>query len=181
MASKKALAHRLFTASNRLLFNNNGESRTIRRFLHRRGDFSPAPSTFTRSLIPQLPVGLGNVIREQLAGGAVSRKRISLDGLMKPPEVEVEAEAGELKGLTVEETRKLVRLTEVVRMKRKLKEIPRKWITYREFVEICEEDCLDGDENYGVQLAKRLDDSGAVIVLGNLVFLDPEQVIFLFL
>lgn len=99
----------------------------------------------------------------------VSRDRILLDGL-KPPA------AGELDGLTVEETRKLVRLAEVVRMKRKLKEIPTSRITYREFVRICGEDNSDGDEDYGVELAKRLDESGAVIVLGNDVFLHPEQV-----
>lgn len=180
MASRKTLARRLFNASNRLFFRNSaagksnnlpldpGDHAISRRFLHRRPNFPP-PSTFTRSL-PPLPVGFGNVM-EQL----VSRDRILLDGLKPPTPAQIPAE---LEGLTVEETRKLVKLTEVVRLKRKLKEIPRSWITYQEFVRICGEDCADnnGDnENYGVELAKRLDHSGAVIVLGNFVFLDPEQ------
>ncbi|KAL0543002.1 hypothetical protein IC582_018088 [Cucumis melo] len=179
MASKKALPRRLFNAANRLLFRNSpnprphisnnlpldpGDHGIFRRFLHRKPNFPP-PSTFTRSL----PVGLGNVM-EQL----FSRDRILLDGL-KPPTTAPASVPSELEGLTVEETRKLVKLTEVVRLKRKLKEIPRSWITYQEFVRICGEDCWDDNEEYGVELAKRLDHSGAVIVLGNLVFLDPEQ------
>ncbi|KAG7034389.1 Calcium uniporter protein 2, mitochondrial, partial [Cucurbita argyrosperma subsp. argyrosperma] len=172
MASTKTLARRLFNASNRLFYNTSanklpldpGDHGIFRRFLHQRPNFSP-PSTFTRSL-PSLPIGFGNAMEH-----LVSRDRILLDGL-KPPA----PAPGELDGLTVEETRKLVRLAEVVRMKRKLKEIPTSRITYREFVRICGEDNSDGDEDYGVELAKRLDESGAVIILGNVVFLHPEQI-----
>lgn len=162
MASFKTLAHRIFR-------NSTIRRTTIptaaaldpgdrRRFLHPirpNNNFHPPATSF-----PPPAVGLRNLMEKM-----TSRERILLDGLVAPAPA-----------ISVEETRKLVRLVEVVRLKTKLKEISRSCITYQEFVRICGEDCSDGDENYGAELAKRLDDSGAVIVLGNLVFLHPEQV-----
>ncbi|KAL9666049.1 hypothetical protein QQ045_000371 [Rhodiola kirilowii] len=53
----------------------------------------------------------------------------------------------------------------------KLGWIRESWITYEKFVDICSEDC--GKEGLGV--VKILDQSGAVIVLGDMVFLHPQQ------
>ena len=60
-------------------------------------------------------------------------------------------------------------------MRQKLSEIPRDWISYSEFVEICKESC-GGNLEQGLGFAKTLDESGSVIVLGNAVFLRHHQV-----
>ncbi|CAK7339510.1 unnamed protein product [Dovyalis caffra] len=49
------------------------------------------------------------------------------------------------------------------------------WISYSEFVRVCSEGCSNLE--YGIRVAKSLDESGTVVVLGNLVLLRPEQVL----
>ena len=61
------------------------------------------------------------------------------------------------------------------KLKVKLREIPKTSISYSEFVRICVEGCKNEDQ--GAEFAKMLDESGNVIVLGNVVFLRPEQVL----
>ena len=62
------------------------------------------------------------------------------------------------------------------KLKAKLREIPKSSISYSEFVRVCVQGCENEDQ--GAEFAKMLDDSGNVIVLGNVVFLRPEQVPF---
>ncbi|TKY57744.1 Calcium uniporter protein 4 [Spatholobus suberectus] len=60
------------------------------------------------------------------------------------------------------------------KVKAKLRNVPESSIPYSEFLRICVESCENRDQ--GAEFAKILDDSGNVIVLGNAVFLRPEQV-----
>ncbi|KAL5557232.1 hypothetical protein UlMin_039468 [Ulmus minor] len=102
---------------------------------------------------------------------SIGYARIRLDGLA-PPQVEASPEARI--GLTVQEAKKLLRVAQLEAVKSRLREMEKSWISYSEFVRICGEGCLNPDE--GRSVAKMLDESGTVIVLGNAVFLKPELV-----
>ncbi|CAH2046700.1 unnamed protein product [Thlaspi arvense] len=85
-------------------------------------------------------------------------------------------EATAVKGLTVSETKKLLRIYQTEKVKARLREIPKSSISYWEFVQICCESCGNNDEQ-GSQMAKSLDHSGSVVVLGDIVFLHPHQIV----
>ncbi|KAL9675187.1 hypothetical protein QQ045_003388 [Rhodiola kirilowii] len=133
------------------------------RLLHKRAGFQPEVRVF--------PVidGLMEKLRMMDAG----RERIRLDGLIRPSPspVVVDEIRDPVEGLSVEDARKLLRLAQLESVKMKLGGIKESWMTYEKFVDICSEDC--GKEGLGV--AKILDQSGAVIVLGDMVFLHPQQ------
>uniref|UniRef100_A0A151UDW8 Uncharacterized protein n=1 Tax=Cajanus cajan TaxID=3821 RepID=A0A151UDW8_CAJCA len=48
---------------------------------------------------------------------------------------------------------------------------------YSELVRLCSEHCSDEDQ--ALNVAKMFDDSASVIIIGDVVFLRPEQVNFL--
>ncbi|XP_010530281.1 PREDICTED: calcium uniporter protein 4, mitochondrial [Tarenaya hassleriana] len=155
----------------------NGQSRGfLRRFLHR-------PVAANVSDFLSLPVG--ERLRERLTGLDSDRNRIrrQIEALTLPPppppsmssenEIPETGDTVSGSGLTVSETKKLLRMYQVEKMKARLREIPKSSVTYWEFVQICSQGC--GSDEQGLELAKSLDDSGNVIVLGDLVFLRPEQ------
>ena len=76
--------------------------------------------------------------------------------------------------VTIEDARKLLKVAQVEMLKAKLRQTRKSCITFSEFIAICAEHCSDQDQ--AVEIAKMLDDSAAVIVLGDVVFLRPEQV-----
>ncbi|XP_011017292.1 PREDICTED: calcium uniporter protein 4, mitochondrial-like [Populus euphratica] len=130
----------------------------FRRFLHRRA-------------VSQFPEFMSMPVGEKLREKLISGDRLHLDGLTRPEEIAGEANKF---GISVENAKKILRFSLVEKLKAKLREIPRGSICYSEFVKICVDEC--GNEGQGVELAKLLDQSGNVIVLGNIVFLRPEQV-----
>ncbi|XP_009762036.1 calcium uniporter protein 2, mitochondrial-like [Nicotiana sylvestris] len=195
MALKKSLAQRLFNAYKTTNFSistcriipsassmasnslttpcpdNNiapdpGDNGTFRRFLHRYP--SPANSPDLRSL-PS-----GEKLIEKLREMDTERNRIRLDGLLTPEKLRPE-ETSEGK-LTVEDARKLLKLSQLEMVKLKLRKIEKNCISYSEFVQICCESCSNSTDQC-LEFAKILDDSGSVIVLGNVVFLRPDQVV----
>ncbi|GMH24110.1 hypothetical protein Nepgr_025953 [Nepenthes gracilis] len=111
----------------------------------------------------------GNLM-EKLKGMLIARDRLRLEGLCPP---EPDPSSGE-NGLTARDVKKLLRASQMDMVKAKLRQIPKDWISYPEFVQICNESCSN-DEEEGVKFAKMLDDSGDVVVLGNAVCLHPEQ------
>ncbi|CAH9091006.1 unnamed protein product [Cuscuta europaea] len=128
------------------------------RFMHRRPGYGAGglPSSF--------PVA-GEKLIEKLRWTDISGDRIRLDGLVPPPGC----------NLTVVEARKLLRLSQIERVKVKLKGVGKNHISYSQFMGICGEGCSNSDQS--LEVAKMLDDSGAVIVLGNVVFLKPHEVV----
>ncbi|KAJ6404803.1 hypothetical protein OIU84_012887 [Salix udensis] len=100
---------------------------------------------------------VGEKLREKLISG----DRLHLDGLTLPEEI-----AGEAKklGISVEDAKKILRVSLVEKLKAKLREIPKGSICYSEFVKICVDEC--GNEGQGVEFAKLFDQSETVIVLG---------------
>ncbi|CAK7347671.1 unnamed protein product [Dovyalis caffra] len=135
----------------------------FRRFLHRRA---------VNQLPEFLSMPVGEKLREKLKGIKISSDRLHLDGLT-PPE-QPTGEAANKFGISVENAKKILRVSLVEKLKARLREIPNGSILYSEFVKICVDEC--GNEDLGVEFAKLLDQSGNVIVLGNIVFLRPDQV-----
>lgn len=139
-----------------------GENGLFRRFLHKRTGFQPE----LRS--PQIA---GNNLVEKLRAMDIARSRIRLEGLRPPA---AEKPSGMEEGVSVEDVRKLLKVAQVELVKARLRETPKSCIHVSEFIRICSEYCSDHDQ--AVKIAKMLDDSAAVIVLGDVVFLRPEQV-----
>ncbi|XP_028760459.1 calcium uniporter protein 2, mitochondrial-like [Neltuma alba] len=130
-----------------------GDKGIFLRFLHKRSLFQPQL---------RLPL-LGDGVVDQLKAISAAGNRIRLDGLVPPPENSV-----------VWDARKLLRAAQLELVKSKLREIRESCIPYSEFLQICAEYCSDEDQ--AKRTAKMLDDSAAVIVLGDVVFLRPEEV-----
>lgn len=139
----------------------------FRQFLHRKSpDQSPA------KLPELLLLPVGEQLREKLRVADITSNRLRLDCLSPPaPDPTV----GDFPyGLSVNDTRKILRLAQVEKLKSKLREIPMSSISYSEFLRICVEGC--DNEDQGAEFAKMMDESGNVVVLGNVVLLHPEQV-----
>jgi len=134
----------------------------FRRFLHKQ-------AVFKSELRPPHP-GDSDGLLQKLREMDIARNRIRLDGL-SPPEAATE----ELKS-TAEDVRKLLRATQLEAVKSKIRMIQQSCVTYSEFVEMCGENCSDQEQ--AKKIAKILDDSATVIILGDVVFLKPEQVIY---
>lgn len=146
---------------------DSSEKGFFRKFLQRRQinqSTARIPEFFS------LPVG--DKLREKLKGINIAGDRLRLDGLA--PNVPDSPAKDAPYGFTVQNARKVLRLYRVEKLKLKLRAIPKSSISYREFSRICVDLC--GNEEEGTEFAKLLDESGNVIVLGNTVFLRPEQV-----
>lgn len=138
----------------------------FRRFLHRNA----------MNQLPEfLSVPFGEKLREKLKGININGERLHLNALTPPTTQETATGDPNLFGISVVDARKLLRLSQVEKLKMKFKEIPKASISYSEFIQLCVEEC--GNEHQGIEFAKTLDQSGNVIILGNTVFLRPEQVL----
>lgn len=102
---------------------------------------------------------------DQLKAINIVGNRIRLDGLVPPVEKS---------DVAVSDVRKLLKVAKLELVKSKLREVSENWITYDKFLQICKEFCYDDDQ--AKWTAKMLDDSAAVIVLGDVVFLRPDEV-----
>jgi len=129
----------------------------FRRFLHKQAGFKS-------ELRPPHPGGSDGLL-QKLREMDIARNRIRLDGLTPPEESKS----------TAEDVRKLLRATQLEAVKSKIRKIEQNCVTYSEFVEMCGENCSDQEQ--AKKIAKILDDSATVIILGDVVFLKPEQVI----
>ncbi|CAN4081618.1 unnamed protein product [Withania somnifera] len=132
---------------------------------------SPSSSPELRSL-PS-----GESLIEKLREMDISRNRIKLDGLLPLQELRTESEPKETSEgkLTVTDVRKVLKISQLETVKLRLKQLEKNCISYSEFLQICSRNCSNNDQ--GIEFAKILDDSGTVIVLGNVVFLRPDQLV----
>ncbi|CAN6320849.1 unnamed protein product [Urochloa humidicola] len=113
---------------------------------------------------PALPVG------DQLF------RRLRLDGLVPPPvATTVTTRAPEVAGgVTVEQARKVARAAEMEVARARLRSNPETVVSGSEFAALCAD--IAGGVEGGRRLARALDESGVVIVLGDVVFLRPDMV-----
>ncbi|KAL8211028.1 hypothetical protein R6Q57_005465 [Mikania cordata] len=191
MAFKQTLIHRMFNIcthkfSNQTLRNCrvSSSSGAVQVFMPPNPDkVAPDPGDATfflrflpRSLVHTSSSGMPEVFRprgermlERLKEMDITRGRIRLDVLSPPVDRSSEGE------LTVADAKKVLRVLQIEKLKVKLNNGRENHVSYDEFIEMCMEGCSNIDQ--GLDLAKALDDSGSVIVLGNVVFLKPEQVL----
>lgn len=116
------------------------------------------PSFFQPALPPdrtEMPVWGDRRLAERIRG--LCPDRISLDE----------------KRVSLEEIRKVVRASQVAAARERLGATGESSVAYREFVRIC---CEASSSEQGLEMARSLDESGVVIVIGNIVFLRPEEV-----
>ncbi|KAA8547307.1 hypothetical protein F0562_003829 [Nyssa sinensis] len=145
---------------------DRGDDGIFRRYLQQRPLYQSA------ACLPKLrSLPTGEKLLEKLRGMDIATDRIRLDGLSPPA---TRSDSAEEK-LTVDDARKLLRVSQLELVKSRLRQIPKSSISSREFVQICVEACSSTDQ--GLEFAKMLDESGTVIVLGNVVFLRPDQVV----
>lgn len=122
-------------------------------------------ATIAGARLPEL-LCCGGFLREKLmvAGG----NQLRVEGMFPPPPSTLK--------LAAEDTRRIVRLSMVQHLSTKLREVKENSISYEAFVKICMD--RSGSAVQGLEMAKALNESGHVIVVGNIVFLRPEQVKF---
>lgn len=157
-ALRRALAQRLAAAP------APAPAYGLRRFLQERPAFRPA-----------VPPDHGFMpLSDRIRDLTVAFPRINLDGLVPPAppaparEVEVGAEAS----LTVEEARKVLRAMQMEAARARLRASGAGAVPYFEFLRLC---CDAAGPDVGPSVARSLDESGSVIVLGKTVFLRPEM------
>uniref|UniRef100_J3LLP2 Calcium uniporter protein C-terminal domain-containing protein n=1 Tax=Oryza brachyantha TaxID=4533 RepID=J3LLP2_ORYBR len=98
--------------------------------------------------------------------------RLRLDGLIPPTPVTRPPEEGV--GVTVEEARKVARAAEMEVARARLRSNAQSVVSGSEFAALCVD--IAGGAEGGRRLARALDDSGVVIVIGDAVFLRPDMV-----
>ncbi|XP_042406690.1 calcium uniporter protein 3, mitochondrial-like [Zingiber officinale] len=134
---------------------------------------------FQRALPPdrQLMLLAADRISERVR--SLNPCRICLDVILPPArsEAPVSREEGEVlvekKRVSLVEVRKLARASLVAVVRARLATVEKSCIAYSEFVRIC---CEASNSEQGLEIARSLDESGVVVVLGNVVFLRPEEV-----
>ncbi|CAL4913370.1 unnamed protein product [Urochloa decumbens] len=126
--------------------------------------YSTASVPLPAHCFPALPVG------DQLF------RRLRLDGLV-PPVVPstVTTRPREEPGVTVEQARKVARAAEMEVARARLRSHAQSVVSGSEFAALCSDIAAGGVEG-GRRLARTLDESGVVIVLGDAVFLRPDMV-----
>ncbi|KAJ8764389.1 hypothetical protein K2173_006129 [Erythroxylum novogranatense] len=137
-----------------------GDHGMFRRLFHRKAIFQPEI----------LPMQIGEKLKDKLKAFDVTKDRIRLDRFFPPEMWKADKE-----GLTIEGTRKLLRVAQLELMKSRLRQMDKTWITYSEFVQTIGEVCSDPEQAKGV--ANTLDESGSVLVIGDVVYLKPEKVV----
>lgn len=141
----------------------------MRRFMQERPAFRP-------TVPPDVGfMPLADRIRDHLG---VSFPRINLDGLVPPaapapaPAPAREDARAELGSLTVAEARKVLRATQMEAARARVRASREGTVPYAEFLRLC---CDAAGADAGPSVARALDESGSVIVLGKTVFLRPEM------
>ncbi|PAN46625.1 hypothetical protein PAHAL_9G199400 [Panicum hallii] len=141
----------------------------LRRFLQEQPAFRPA-------VPPDRFMPLADRIRD--LGVGVAFPRINLDGLV-PPAAPARREADAARdlppaSLTVEEARKVLRATQMEAARARIRASGAGAVPYAEFLRLC---CDAAGPDAGPSVARALDESGSVIVLGKTVFLRPDMVV----
>ncbi|KAK8959148.1 hypothetical protein KSP40_PGU003263 [Platanthera guangdongensis] len=144
---------------------------------------SLSAATFAAEIPPiHLPFFVGDDLRNTIRS-SMWRAGSQPEGLSPPPTRRSDINHGEENGridasgvrFSFEDTRKLLEASRMEAARKKLKEIPMSCVPYSDFAQICH-DIAGGIDDSAREIAAALDNSGSVVVLGNIVFLRPELV-----
>ncbi|KAL6985616.1 hypothetical protein U1Q18_018992 [Sarracenia purpurea var. burkii] len=154
MASKRTLAQRLFNISkksNTVLTNwlqiprssaklalDPGDDAVFRRFLQWRPIYQSASTTPGLRSLPR-----GENLLEKLRVTDIVRDRIRLDGLVPPPPRKSSEKTTEGM-LTLEDARKVLRVSQLETVKSMLRQVMKDRISFADFVQICS--AVDGGQ-----------------------------------
>ncbi|MFS7999027.1 putative calcium uniporter protein [Helianthus anomalus] len=122
------------------------------------------------SLPELLSFPVGEKLRERL--NISYDERLRLDAL-RIPATERLPDAEHSVGISVDDAKKIIRFSQMQKVRSAVKQIPMNSISYSAFVTVCIDTCRNHDQ--GVEFAKTLDQAGDVIVFGNVVFIRPDQ------
>nr|XP_016468947.1 PREDICTED: calcium uniporter protein 2, mitochondrial-like [Nicotiana tabacum] len=146
------------------------DSALFRRFLQKR------EINHAARLPKFLSIPMGDKLREKLRSMNVTGERIGFEGLAPPALMTETANFPRetIGRITVNDARKILRFSQLEKVKLRLRDMPINSISYSKFIEICSEVCSNKEQ--GLEFAKMLNDSGSVIVFGDVVLLRPHQV-----
>ncbi|XP_073039020.1 calcium uniporter protein 2, mitochondrial-like [Primulina eburnea] len=153
MAVKAAAFHRRETPDK--LDHDPGDDTVFRRCFHR---ISASVASPELGFFPT-----GERLLDELRGMDIVKERIRIGEVSPPKEM-----------LTEVDTKKVLLVSQIEILKSRLRKVEKGCVSYSEFLHICVQECPSHD--HGIKFAKLLDESGAVLVLGNFVLLRPEQV-----
>ncbi|KAH6791861.1 hypothetical protein C2S52_002338 [Perilla frutescens var. hirtella] len=151
------------TTTSKKLASDPSDDGIFRRYFH-----NQSGATSGAAALRFLPTG--ETLLERIREMDIARSRQAA-AAKKKEEEEKEEEAC----LTVKDAVKILKVSQLEIIKARLREIEKDQISYSEFVEICRKECSRKDE--ANEFAKMLDQSGSVIVIGNIVYIRPEQVV----
>nr|XP_043618433.1 calcium uniporter protein 4, mitochondrial-like [Erigeron canadensis] len=149
-----------------------GDPGLFRRFLQRRKINQSSTTIMSVSGLFSFPVG--EKLREKMKisnGGGDNHQRLRFDGLKSP--TPADHHVTNCVGISVNDARKILRFSQLQKVRDAVKKISANSITYSEYVTLCIGACCNHDQ--GVEFSKMLDEAGDVIVIGSIVFLRPDQ------
>ncbi|KAK4429150.1 Calcium uniporter protein 4, mitochondrial [Sesamum alatum] len=151
-------------------FLTSPDSGFFRRFLQKRAINNHSSPNALPSFLT-LPVG--EKLREKLKSINITGddQRLRLDGLSPPLPTTAEEEGFRVGAA---DAKRVLRFVQMEKVREKLRNIPASTIQYGEYLRVCCD--VAGNRETGLEFAKALDESGNVIVLGGVVFLQPDQV-----
>ncbi|PWA80339.1 Coiled-coil domain containing protein 109, C-terminal [Artemisia annua] len=146
----------------------NGDVGFFKRFLQRRKINQSSSLS-----VPELfSFPLGEKLREKM--NISNKERLRFDGLRSPRlHDHAHANVDDSVGISVNDAKKILRFSQLQKVRLALKQIKANSVSYDEFVSICIDTCNNHDQ--GVEYSKMLDEAGDVIVLGNVVFIRPGE------
>lgn len=130
-----------------------------RRISHSAAIFDGAPPS------PYAPFPIRDDLMKRIRS-SLSPDRIHPIAPLPPPKSGIET--NKIK-ISVQDARKLLQYSRIEKARTKLRAIPKAFISYSDFLQICREIAGGSDD-----VAAALDNSGAVVVVGAVVFLRPE-------
>ncbi|PKA45899.1 hypothetical protein AXF42_Ash016925 [Apostasia shenzhenica] len=171
MAFGRALAHRFHNITKACLTpirSGGSRSSELRRFVPDSSNPVLQRRSIVQTALPQ--------DRISLPIWWIDGERVRREVLVHPPlqrsEEQEEAVSQGRTRMTVQEVRKVLKASQIETIRSRLRAIGSSSISLSEFTRVC---CEASSDEQGAELARSLDESGAVIVLGTVVYLRPDQ------
>ncbi|PKA49611.1 hypothetical protein AXF42_Ash004152 [Apostasia shenzhenica] len=140
---------------------------------------SQSAFSFATAPLSRLPFAVGDELIQRIRS-AMGGERSKFGDLAAPPQSRSEDGSDEREGwsaglrISRQDAMKLLKASRIEAVRARLREISKSCISYSEFAEICSE-AAGGTDGIAREIVAALDNSGAVIILRDVVVLRPEQ------